>query len=134
MEFIKNIVPEKTILKSIKIGYFPVGQGTDKVIRTVEDDGGYHDCHPERNPPPTLQNNLHYIDGGMSGRLPGFKRLEELVKKHFDLRPGAIIRDLGLKRPIYRQLAAYGHFGRTDLDLPWEKTDKAAILRKEAGL
>jgi S-adenosylmethionine synthetase len=60
--------------------------------------------------------------------------IEELVKKHFDLRPGAIIRDLGLKRPIYRQLAAYGHFGRTDLDLPWEKTDKAAILRKEAGL
>jgi S-adenosylmethionine synthetase len=60
--------------------------------------------------------------------------IEELVKKHFDLRPGAIIRELGLKRPIYRQLAAYGHFGRTDLDLPWEKTDKAAILRKEAGL
>ena len=60
--------------------------------------------------------------------------IEALVKKHFDLRPGAIIRDLDLRRPIYRQLAAYGHFGREDLDLPWEKTDKAAILRKEAGL
>lgn len=60
--------------------------------------------------------------------------IEALVKKHFDLRPAAIIRDLDLRRPIYKQLAAYGHFGRMDLDLPWEKTDKAAILRKEAGL
>ncbi|KAB3539682.1 methionine adenosyltransferase [Alkaliphilus pronyensis] len=60
--------------------------------------------------------------------------IEELVKKHFDLRPAAIIRDLDLRRPIYRQIAAYGHFGRTDVDLPWEKTDKAEILRKEAGL
>lgn len=60
--------------------------------------------------------------------------IEELVKKHFDLRPGAIIRDLDLRRPIYKQTAAYGHFGRTDIDLPWEKTDKADILRKEAGL
>ncbi len=60
--------------------------------------------------------------------------IEALVRKHFDLRPAAIIRDLDLRRPIYRQLAAYGHFGRTDLDLPWEKTDKAEILRKEAGL
>lgn len=60
--------------------------------------------------------------------------IEELVKKHFDLRPGAIIRDLDLRRPIYKQTAAYGHFGRTDIDLPWEKTDKAEILRKEAGL
>ncbi|MFC1912447.1 methionine adenosyltransferase [Chloroflexota bacterium] len=55
-----------------------------------------------------------------------------LVKKHFDLRPGAIIRDLNLRRSIYRATAAYGHFGRDDLDLPWEKTDKAEILRKEA--
>ncbi len=54
-----------------------------------------------------------------------------LVNKHFDLRPGAIIECLGLRRPIYRQTAAYGHFGRTDIDLPWEKTDKAAILKKE---
>ena len=58
--------------------------------------------------------------------------IEKLVEKHFDLRPAAIIRDLDLRRPIYRQIAAYGHFGRKDLDLPWEKTDKAEILRKEA--
>ncbi len=56
----------------------------------------------------------------------------ELVNKHFDLRPGAIIQDFNLRRPIYRQTAVYGHFGRTDIDLPWEKTDKAEILRKEA--
>ncbi|MCT4633513.1 MAG: methionine adenosyltransferase [Firmicutes bacterium] len=60
--------------------------------------------------------------------------IEELVKKHFDLRPAAIIKDLDLRRPIYRQTAAYGHFGRTDIDLPWEKTDKAEILKAEAGL
>jgi len=58
----------------------------------------------------------------------------ELIKKHFDFRPESIIRYLDLRRPIYRQVAAYGHFGRDDLDLPWEKTDKAEILRKEAGL
>jgi len=58
----------------------------------------------------------------------------KLVNKHFDLRPGAIIELLGLRRPIYRQTASYGHFGRPDLDLPWERTDKANILRKEAGL
>jgi S-adenosylmethionine synthetase len=58
--------------------------------------------------------------------------LLKLINKHFDLRPAAIIRYLDLRRPIYRQTAAYGHFGRDDLDLPWEKTDKAKILRKEA--
>ena len=58
--------------------------------------------------------------------------LVELINKNFDLRPGAIIRDLDLLRPIYKQCAAYGHFGRTDIDLPWERTDKAEILRKEA--
>ncbi len=62
------------------------------------------------------------------------KVIETLINKHFDLRPGAIIQTLDLRRPIYRQTAAYGHFGRTDLDLSWEKTDKAKILRKEAGL
>ena len=51
--------------------------------------------------------------------------------KHFDLRPAAIIRDLDLKRPIYRQVAAYGHFGRTDLNLPWERLDKVAVLKRE---
>jgi len=60
--------------------------------------------------------------------------IRELIEKHFDFRPGAIIEHLNLRRPIYRQTAAYGHFGRTDIDLPWEKTDKAKILRKEAGL
>ena len=55
-----------------------------------------------------------------------------LISKHFDLRPEAIIRTLDLRRPIYKQTASYGHFGREDLDLPWEKTDKAEILRKEA--
>ena len=60
------------------------------------------------------------------------KKLVELVNKNFDLRPGAIIRDLDLRKPIYKQVAAYGHFGRTDIDLPWERTDKAEILRKEA--
>lgn len=62
------------------------------------------------------------------------EKIEELVKKHFDLRPAGIIRMLDLRRPIYRQTAAYGHFGRTDVDLPWEHTDKAEALRKEAGL
>ena len=60
--------------------------------------------------------------------------IEALVEKHFDLRPAGIIKMLDLRRPIYRQTAAYGHFGRTDVDLPWEHTDKAEILRQEAGL
>lgn len=58
--------------------------------------------------------------------------IENMVMKHFDLRPGAIIRYFDLRRPIFRQTAAYGHFGRDDLDLPWEKTDKVEILKKEA--
>ncbi len=62
------------------------------------------------------------------------ENFEGLVAEHFDLRPGAIIEDLNLRRPIYRQTAAYGHFGRADLDLPWEQTDKTDILRKKAGL
>jgi len=57
-----------------------------------------------------------------------------LIHKHFDFRPEAIIRALNLRRPIYRQTAVYGHFGREDLDLPWEKTDKAEILKAETGL
>lgn len=62
------------------------------------------------------------------------EKIEALVNKHFDLRPAAIIQSLDLRRPIYKQVAAYGHFGRHDLDLPWEKTDKAELLRSEAGL
>ena len=62
------------------------------------------------------------------------EKITEIVKKNFDLRPAAIIRDLDLRRPIYQKTAAYGHFGRTDIELPWEKTDKADILRKDAGI
>ncbi len=61
-------------------------------------------------------------------------RIVELVRKNFELRPAGIIDMLGLRRPIYKQTAAYGHFGRTDVDLPWEHTDKAAALREQAGL
>ena len=68
-----------------------------------------------------------------TGRIPDAK-IMELVRAHFDLRPGAIIRDLNLRRPIYRPTASYGHFGRTDIDAPWENTDKAEILRRDAGL
>ena len=62
------------------------------------------------------------------------KKMVELIDKHFDLRPAAIIRDLNLRRPIYQATAAYGHFGRHDIDAPWELMDKAEILREEAGL
>ncbi len=62
------------------------------------------------------------------------EKIADLVKTHFDLRPAAIIHNLDLRRPIYKQTASYGHFGRTDLDLPWEKTDKAEALREAAGL
>lgn len=61
-------------------------------------------------------------------------KIEELVRAHFDLRPGAIIRDLRLRRPIYKATATYGHFGRTDIDAPWESTERAEELRAEAGL
>src|SRR3989344_2025712 len=62
------------------------------------------------------------------------EKIEELVKKHFDFRPKAIIDQLKLRRPIYHKTAAYGHFGRNDPDFTWEKTDKADLLRKEAGI
>ncbi len=61
-------------------------------------------------------------------------QIEELVREHFDLRPAAILRDLDLKRPIYRKTAAYGHFGRDDHDFTWERTDKAEALREAAGV
>ena len=66
-----------------------------------------------------------------TGKVPN-NLILDLIKKYFDLRPGAIIRDLDLRRPIYKQVAAYGHFGRTDIDLPWERIDKAALLYEEA--
>lgn len=61
-------------------------------------------------------------------------KIAELVRKNFSLSPTGIIRELDLLRPIYKQTAAYGHFGRTDVDLPWEHTEKAAALREQAGL
>jgi len=68
-----------------------------------------------------------------TGRIPD-ERILELVREHFDLRPAAIIRDLRLRRPIYQATAAYGHFGRDDIDAPWESTDKAEALRADAGI
>jgi len=68
-----------------------------------------------------------------TGKIPD-ERILALIDNHFDLRPAAIIRDLDLRRPIYKATAAYGAFGRNDIDAPWERTDKADILRKEAGL
>ena len=62
------------------------------------------------------------------------EKIAKLINEHFDLRPGAIIRDLGLRKPIYRKTAAYGHFGRDDIEFPWERTDKAAALKSAAGL
>ncbi|PWK16211.1 methionine adenosyltransferase [Tumebacillus permanentifrigoris] len=62
------------------------------------------------------------------------EKIEELVNANFDLRPAGIIKSLDLRRPIYRQTAAYGHFGRNDLDVPWERTDKIDVLRQGAGL
>ena len=62
------------------------------------------------------------------------EKIAALVSEYFDLRPGAIIRDLDLRRPIYRKTAAYGHFGRDDIEFPWERTDKAEALKKAAGL
>jgi len=68
-----------------------------------------------------------------TGKVPD-QTIIELIEKHFDFRPASIIQELDLRRPIYRATAAYGHFGRDDIDTPWERTDKADILRKEAGL
>ena len=73
------------------------------------------------------------VDSFGTNRIPE-ERILELVKQHFDLRPARIIQALDLLRPIYRQTAAYGHFGREDLDVPWERTDRAAALAADAGL
>jgi S-adenosylmethionine synthetase len=74
-----------------------------------------------------------YVDTFGTGKIDD-NAIKALVEKHFDLRPAAIIRDLDLRKPIYRNLSAYGHFGREDLNVRWEMTDKAEILKKEAGL
>jgi S-adenosylmethionine synthetase len=71
------------------------------------------------------------VDTFGTGLIPEDK-IVKLIQKHFDLRPAGIIKTLDLRRPIYKKTAAYGHFGRTDLDATWEKTDKAEILKKEA--
>jgi len=62
------------------------------------------------------------------------QNIDALINEYFDLRPGAIIRDLGLRKPIYQKTAAYGHFGRDDIEFPWERTDKAEALKSAAGL
>nr|WP_302520212.1 methionine adenosyltransferase [uncultured Allisonella sp.] len=74
-----------------------------------------------------------FVDTFGTGRISD-KEITKLIRRHFDLRPDGIISMLNLARPIYRKTAAYGHFGRQDVEFPWESTDKAAILRKEAGL
>ena len=70
------------------------------------------------------------VDTFGTGKLAD-EKIAEIVDKHFDLRPAAIIRDLDLRRPIYRQTAAYGHFGRTDVEFPWERLDKVEELKAE---
>lgn len=74
-----------------------------------------------------------FVETFGTGKIPS-EKIVELVKNNFDLRPAGIIKMLDLRRPIYKQTAAYGHFGRTDVDLPWEHTDKAETLRQQAGL
>jgi S-adenosylmethionine synthetase len=74
-----------------------------------------------------------YVETFGTGKIPD-EKFVELIHKHFDLRPAGIIKMLDLRRPIYRQTSVYGHFGRSDLDLPWERTDKAEALRRDAGL
>ena len=72
------------------------------------------------------------VDTFGTGKLSEDK-LVEIIREHFDLRPAGIIKMLDLRRPIYKQTAAYGHFGRTDLDLPWEKLDKVDMLKTYLG-
>ena len=74
-----------------------------------------------------------FIDTFGTGKIPD-SEIAKLVEKHFPLKPSDIIEHLKLKRPIYKKTAAYGHFGRNDPDFTWELTDKAAALRKAAGL
>jgi S-adenosylmethionine synthetase len=72
------------------------------------------------------------VDTYGTGKIPD-EHIVELIRKHFDLRPAGIIKMLDLRRPIYKQTAAYGHFGRTDIDLPWERVDKAELLKQEVN-
>jgi len=74
-----------------------------------------------------------YVDTSGTNKIPE-DQIIALIKKHFPVKPRAIIEELNLRRPIYRKTAAYGHFGRNDPDFTWEKTDKASVIRREAGL
>jgi S-adenosylmethionine synthetase len=74
-----------------------------------------------------------FVDTFGTGKISDEKILE-IIRGNFDMRPGAIIRDLELRNPVYKQVASYGHFGRPDLDLSWERTDKADQLKRDAGL
>ncbi|RJX26117.1 MAG: methionine adenosyltransferase [Dethiobacter sp.] len=74
-----------------------------------------------------------YVETFNTEKVP-VELIEKLISKHFDLRPAAMIDKLNMRRPIYKQIAAYGHYGRDDLDLPWERTDLAATLKQEAGI
>ena len=69
------------------------------------------------------------VDTFGTGKI-GDEKLVEIIRENFDLRPAGIIKMLDLRRPIYKQTAAYGHFGRNDIDVPWEKTDKVELLKK----
>ena len=73
------------------------------------------------------------ISNEQTNKIPN-EKIEELIRKHFNLTPAGIIKMLNLKRPIYEKTAAYGHFGRNDPDFTWEKTDKAELLKKEAEI
>jgi S-adenosylmethionine synthetase len=77
-----------------------------------------------------LSINVETFDTGVISD----EKIVDLINEYFDLRPGAIIRDLDLRKPIFRQTATYGHFGRDDLDLSWERTNRADTLRAAAGL
>ncbi len=101
-------------------------RGGSRAGAALRDPGGL--CHRRGAPAERQRGDLRHRAH------PGRGAIARLIGEHFDLRPGAIIRDLDLRRPIYRQVAAYGHFGRDDLDLPWEDTDKAEVLRQAAGL
>ncbi len=76
--------------------------------------------------------SVHVDDFG-TGKIP-YEKLVELIRKNFDMTPKGIMKTLNLRRPIYKKTAAYGHFGRTEPEFTWERTDKAATLKREAGL
>ena len=92
---------------------------------------GNRDLVRHRPIPDSLAFGLSPRRHDLARQLP---RVPPLIERHFDLRPASIISALELRQPIYRQTAAYGHFGRPDLDLPWERTDKAGLLASDAGL